>query len=235
MGGRKLIAAEFFFFKCFLLCTQSSLTRDSDAVTEGHWRMKESWSNGAQREVKSHILKRGRDLPVVQWLRIRLAMQGVWAWSLIWEDPHAVEQLRICTTTTEPYKPWAQVLEPQAQAPWSPRLHAQSCQSCPTLCDPPEHSLPGSSVHEILQARALEWIAMPTSRESSWLRGRTWVFCIPGGFLTAEPPGKPPRAHAPQPKRPLQWEAHAPQPENNQHSPQLEKGLCSKENPAQPK
>ena len=37
---------------------------------------------------------------------------------------------------------------------------AQSLQSCLTLCDPMDCSPPGSSVHEILQARTLEWIAM---------------------------------------------------------------------------
>ena len=35
------------------------------------------------------------------------------------------------------------------------------------LCDPTDHSPPGSSVHGILQARILEWVAMPSSRESS--------------------------------------------------------------------
>ena len=40
-------------------------------------------------------------------------------------------------------------------------------QSCPTLCDPMDCSLPGSSVHGILQARILEWVAFPFSRESS--------------------------------------------------------------------
>ena len=38
---------------------------------------------------------------------------------------------------------------------------AKSSQLCPTLCDPMDCSLPGSSVHEILQARILEWVAMP--------------------------------------------------------------------------
>ena len=40
-------------------------------------------------------------------------------------------------------------------------------QSCPTLCNPIYCSPPGSSVHGILQARILEWVAMPSSRESS--------------------------------------------------------------------
>ena len=40
-------------------------------------------------------------------------------------------------------------------------------QSCPTLCDPRDCSPPGSSVHGLLQARILEWVAMPSSRGSS--------------------------------------------------------------------
>ena len=43
--------------------------------------------------------------------------------------------------------------------------------------------LPGSSVHRILQARTLEWVAMPFSRGSSQHRDRTWVSCIAGRFF----------------------------------------------------
>ena len=46
-------------------------------------------------------------------------------------------------------------------------LPAKSLQLCPTLCDPMDHSPPGSSVHGILQARILQWVAMPSSRGSS--------------------------------------------------------------------
>ena len=45
-------------------------------------------------------------------------------------------------------------------------------------------SLPGSSVHGILQARILEWVAMSFSRESSWPRDRTQVSHIAGRFFT---------------------------------------------------
>ena len=48
-------------------------------------------------------------------------------------------------------------------------------QSCPTLCDPVDCSPPGSSVHEIFQARVLEWVAISYSRGSSQPRDRTWV------------------------------------------------------------
>ena len=44
-------------------------------------------------------------------------------------------------------------------------------QSCLTLCDPLACSLPGSSVSDILQARTLEWVAMPSPRGSSRPRG----------------------------------------------------------------
>ena len=43
-------------------------------------------------------------------------------------------------------------------------------QSCLALCDPMDCSSPGSSVHGILQARILEWAAIPFSRGSSWPR-----------------------------------------------------------------
>ena len=46
-------------------------------------------------------------------------------------------------------------------------LSVLSLQSCPTLCHPMDCSPPGSSVHGILQARILEWIAVPFSRGSS--------------------------------------------------------------------
>ena len=45
-------------------------------------------------------------------------------------------------------------------------------------------SLPGYSVLRILQARILEWFAIPFSRGSSWLRDRTRVSCIAGRFFT---------------------------------------------------
>ena len=52
------------------------------------------------------------------------------------------------------------------------------------LCDPTDWSSPGSSVHEILQARILEWVAILFSRASPLPRGWTQVSCIAGGFFT---------------------------------------------------
>ena len=61
---------------------------------------------------------------------------------------------------------------------------AKSPQSCPTLCDPVDCSLPGSSVCGILQARIPEWVAIPFSKGSSPLRDTTRVSCVVGGFFT---------------------------------------------------
>ena len=55
-------------------------------------------------------------------------------------------------------------------------------QSCLTLCNPMDYT-----VHGILQARILEWVAIPFSRESSQPKDRTQVSCIAGEFLPAEP------------------------------------------------
>ena len=57
---------------------------------------------------------------------------------------------------------------------------SEVAQSCLTLCDPVDCSPPGSSVHGILQARILEWVAISFSRGSSRPRDRTQVSCIAG-------------------------------------------------------
>ena len=61
------------------------------------------------------------------------------------------------------------------------------------LCDPMDCSPTASTVHGILQARILERVAIPSSRESSWLgiKPVSPVSCTAGEFFTAEPPGKP--------------------------------------------
>ena len=69
-----------------------------------------------------------------------------------------------------------------------------ACSVVSVIFDSLDCSTPGSSVHRILQARILEWVAMPSSRRSSWPRDWTRVSCgscIAGGFFTTEPPGKP--------------------------------------------
>ena len=65
-------------------------------------------------------------------------------------------------------------------------VRAKSLQTRLALWDPMGCSLPGSSAHEIFQARILEWIAMSFSRQSSQPRDRThvsYVSCIGRGVL----------------------------------------------------
>ena len=65
-------------------------------------------------------------------------------------------------------------------------------QSCPTLCDLRDCSPPGSSVHGILQARILEWVAIPFCRGSSWPTDWTSVSSIVGRFFTVRDTRKAP-------------------------------------------
>ena len=64
------------------------------------------------------------------------------------------------------------------------RVCVKVAQSHLTLCNPMDCILPGPSVHGILQARILDWVAIPFSRGSSQPRDRTQVSHIAGGFLT---------------------------------------------------
>ena len=64
---------------------------------------------------------------------------------------------------------------------------AKQLQSCLTLCNTTDYSLPGSSIHRILQAIILEWVAMPASRGSSQPRDQTHVsmsLSLAGRFVT---------------------------------------------------
>ena len=66
-------------------------------------------------------------------------------------------------------------------------------QSCPTLCNPRDYSPPGSSVHGILQAGILEWVAISPFRGSSGPRDQTqisWVSCVGETFFTKEQVGE---------------------------------------------
>ena len=60
------------------------------------------------------------------------------------------------------------------------KVKVSVAQLCPTLCNPVDCSPPGSSVHGILQARILEWVAISFSRGSSQPKNRTQVSCIGG-------------------------------------------------------
>ena len=72
--------------------------------------------------------------------------------------------------------------------------HVKWLQSCLTLCDPMDYSPPGPTVQGILQARILDWVAMPSSRGSSQPRDWTHVLHLlhwQASSLPPAPPGKP--------------------------------------------
>ena len=103
-------------------------------------------------------------------------MQVTWVRVLIWKIPPGEEQLGPCTPTTAPVLQSLGVATTEpvycnycSLRALEPVLHNKSvyvlvAQLCPTLCDPMNCSPPGSSVHGILQARILEWVASPFSR-----------------------------------------------------------------------
>ena len=73
------------------------------------------------------------------------------------------------------------------------RKENEVTQSCPALCDLMDCSLPGSSIHGILQARVLEWVTICFSRESSWSRDGTGYFALqPDAFYQARLVKNPP-------------------------------------------
>ena len=104
---------------------------------------------------------------------------------------------------------WEQVLiscEKVSRGKGNPHLHlamflgqevlgkkseSEVAQSCPTLCDPMDCSLSGSSVHGIFQARVLEWIAISFSRGSSQPGNEPGSTTLQADALPSEPPGKP--------------------------------------------
>ena len=68
---------------------------------------------------------------------------------------------------------------------------SEVAQSCLTLCDPVDCSLPGFSVHGILQVRVLEWVTISFSRGSSDPGIKPGSPTLEADTLTSEPPGKP--------------------------------------------
>ena len=132
------------------------------------------------------------------------AMQEMRVWSLGQEDP--LEKEMAVPSSILFWK------NPMDRGTWWPVVHGVTksrarlsdyfdfhivtcCYSvtplCLTLCDPMECSPPASSVYGILQARILEWVAIPFSKGSSWPRDQTRSLALQAGSLLSEPPGKP--------------------------------------------
>ena len=77
-----------------------------------------------------------------------------------------------------PPSPPPQISWTWLKRPWLGPVLCSEAQSCLTLCDPIDYSPPGSSVHGILPARILKWVAISSSRGSSQPRDRTHISCI---------------------------------------------------------
>ena len=98
--------------------------------------------------------------------------------SNIWNKSYYLYEVKI-------YLPEIPLGRPSSQS-------SQWLQLCPTTCSPMDYSPLGSSVHGFLQARILEWVAMPSCRGSFWPRNQICVsLALQAYSLPSEPPGKP--------------------------------------------
>ena len=125
-----------------------------------------------------------------------LRHHGLWPARLLcpWNSPgkntgvggHSLLQGDLPNPGIDPRSPALQADSLPSEPPGKPRKYpyVKVAQLCLTLCDPIDCSPPGSFVHGILQARILEWVAVPSSKGSSQLRDWTQVSCIAGRFIT---------------------------------------------------
>ena len=93
------------------------------------------------------------------------------------EGPHRWQPIRLCRPWNSPGKNTGVGCHFLLQCTKVKR-ESEVAHSCLTCSDPMDYSLPGSSIHGILQARVLEWVAIAFSKGSSRPRDRTCVSCI---------------------------------------------------------
>ena len=97
-----------------------------------------------------------------------------------------------CSEATERSTSFSRIIHFWTRLNCFPSLEMKVSQSCLILCDcmdcpdPMDCSLPGSSVHGILQTRILEWVAIPFSKGPSQPRKQTWVSLTDSGFFTVQ-------------------------------------------------
>ena len=93
-------------------------------------------------------------------------------------------------------RPWVQIDRERSEEQQKEKMKEETlekvkvAQSCPTLCDLMDRSPPGSSVHRILQARVLEWVAIPISMGSSDLGIKPGSQALQADSSLSKPPGK---------------------------------------------
>ena len=141
-------------------------------------RVNQTWLEYLLTHVIAELPLVGSPLTGVSWMDYRYVE--------IWSPPHPPpsSSLREATWSLGWQRPLNQL--PLAVSPmcclnrliFHACMHANLLQLCLILCSPTDYSSPGSFVHGILQARVLEWVAMPFSRGSSQLRDRTCVSYI---------------------------------------------------------
>ena len=115
----------------------------------------------------------------------KIGLKIYWAW------PHPSEQDPVSLTISLYHQEASislLIVSFRGQTEWKWQSQKTNQTDCLTFCDPLDCSPPGSSVHGILQARILEWVAISFSRGSSRPRDLTWVFL--------QPPQKPNMDHS---------------------------------------
>ena len=127
-------------------------------------------------------------------------MQETWVQSLGWEDTLEKEMATHSSIlaweipwTEEPGRLQSMELQRVGHDFATAKSAAKSLQSCPTLCNPMDCSLPGFSVHGILQPRTLEWVAISFSNAWKWKvkvksLSRVWLLATPWTAAYQAPP-----------------------------------------------
>ena len=116
-------------------------------------------------------------------LFVGLSRQEYWSCHFLLQRIFPSQGLNLCLLHLLHWQQILLLLSHQGSSPF-PYWLCWVTQSCLILCDPMYFRLPGSSVHRILQARILGWVAMPFFRGSSQPRNRTQVSHIAGGVFT---------------------------------------------------
>ena len=123
----------------------------------------------------------------VKWIHIKNYMTELVCHELCWVLMKDADLSRVGTMQTQSVGPpfwFCHLVNSKPFGSQSGYVLCLVAQSCLTLCNPMDCSMPGSSIHGILQARTLEWVAMLSSRGSSQSRDRTQASCSAGRYFT---------------------------------------------------
>ena len=101
-------------------------------------------------------------------------------WTRLKKKIPELEDMTTETSTTEKQREQKQTNKKSQERIFKSYVKVKVAQLCRTLCDPMDYT-----AHGILQARILEWVAVPFSSGSSQPRDGTQVFCIVGRFFTS--------------------------------------------------